>query len=182
MMLDKKLFGPLDLEEAEQIATLLGYSSLSALFEESGLGSRSKVTRIKNSGETDLSLRGLLRLLAQTKGILRDSDNSPIKFSEILGHTMLNVFILRDDFAAPTYRAGDVILIEPHTGSVPIDGEWIVHYQGRDIFGRLMVMPDGAWRFSRIGSGTEPIIFGAEHSDVISLVGRALYQINKIGA
>lgn len=180
-MIDKKLLQPLSLEEAETIAKELGYTSLSALFEESGLGTRSKITRMKAS-DSGIMLGALLRMFSACRGILKDPSGDLIPFGELLSRQSLSVFIIRDGFAAPAYRAGDIILAEPYNDNTPVDGEWIVKYQGKEVFGRLMVMPDGIWRFSRIGGGNEPILFGPEHKDLVSLVGRAMFHINKIGA
>jgi hypothetical protein len=179
-MIDKKLLEPLSLEDAEIIAKKMGYTSLSSLFEESGLGTRSKITRMK-AGGSGVMLGALLRMLVSYQGLLKDPSGEPIQFAELLARQSLIEFTIRDGFAAPAYRAGDIILAEPYNGSIPVDGEWIVRYQGKEVFGRLMVLPDGAWRFSRTGGGTEPILFGPEHKDIVSLVGRALYHINKIG-
>ncbi len=169
-------------EEMNMIVKELGYSSVGVFFESTGLGHRSKAVRLKKNGESDPWLGGLLRLLKKSSGQVDDTNRQSILLGSLLGVSSLFSYVIRDDFTAPAFNAGDIILAEPYKGETPVDGNWIIQYQNKEAFGRLMVMPDGVWRFSRIGNGTEPIIFGAEHKETISLVGRALYHIKKIGA
>lgn len=189
---DKISMNTLSFDEAEKIVLEeLGYANFGEFLESNDLGNRSNASRWRNGKDMDRKISviiQLMQLITAPTLTLKDVYGGKLVTSGTAG--MLGPYLkgdlilhrIRDNLSEPAYHHGDVVLMSPFEEYDSVrEGDWLISYQDTYAFGRLQIMPDGAFRFVRHAGATEPFVFGRQHEG-IKLVGRAIYHLKNIGA